>query len=86
LSNQRLKSFLDDDRQATTMTAAPRPVQHVDAASKFVAELTAVRNNCKVFSELLTEMKPGQETAADVELLEVKFSACYSYQLANRCT
>jgi len=42
----------------------------VDEGNKLGEELTTVRNNCKVMSEMLTEMKPGQDSAADIELLE----------------
>lgn len=35
------------------------------------SELDIVRGNCKVMSEMLTEMVPGQEDASDLELLQV---------------
>lgn len=35
------------------------------------SELDIVRRNCKVMSEMLTEMVPGQEDASDLELLQV---------------
>lgn len=36
------------------------------------SELDVVRGNTKVMSEMLTEMVPGQEDAADLELLQVR--------------
>lgn len=42
------------------------------------SELDIVRGNCKVMSEMLTEMVPGQEDASDLELLQVlKFSGFF---------
>lgn len=35
------------------------------------SELDVVRGNCKVMSEMLTEIVPGQEDASDLELLQV---------------
>jgi len=52
----------------------------VDEGNKIGAELTTVRNNCKIMGDMLTEMKPGHETAADVELLEELNTTCREMQ------
>ena len=39
--------------------------------AKLRSELDTVQQNCKVFSEMLTEMTPGQEEVSDLELLQV---------------
>ena len=39
--------------------------------AKLKSELDVVQQNCKVFSEMLTEMTPGQENSSDLELLLV---------------
>ena len=43
---------------------------------KLRSELDVVEQNCKVFSEMLTEMTPGQEDRSDLELLQVN-GGCY---------
>ena len=40
--------------------------------AKLRSELDVVEQNCKVFSEMLTEMSPGQEDRSDLELLQVR--------------
>lgn len=37
------------------------------------SELDVVKGNITVMSEMLTEMVPGQEAAADLELLQVRY-------------
>ena len=39
--------------------------------SKLKKELDVVQQNCRVLSEMLTEMTPGQESPSDLELLTV---------------
>lgn len=52
------------------------------------SELDIVRGNCKVMSEMLTEMVPGQEDASDLELLQVlnlsEFSSCFFFNLFSK--
>lgn len=43
------------------------------------SELDIVRGNCKVMSEMLTEMVPGQEDASDLELLQVLNPTVFSH-------
>ena len=38
---------------------------------KLRKELDVTQQNCKVFSEMLTELKPGQASTQDMELLNV---------------
>lgn len=40
---------------------------------KIRSELDIVNGNIAVMSEMLTEMTPGQEEAADLQLLQVNF-------------
>lgn len=42
-----------------------------DQLAKLKTELDVVQQNCKVFSEMLTEMTPCQEEVSDLELLQV---------------
>uniref|UniRef100_A0A3B4CLV9 Target of myb1 like 2 membrane trafficking protein n=1 Tax=Pygocentrus nattereri TaxID=42514 RepID=A0A3B4CLV9_PYGNA len=44
------------------------------------SELDVVRGNCKVMSEMLTEMVPGQEEASDLELLQELNRTCRAMQ------
>ncbi|XP_036445053.1 TOM1-like protein 2 isoform X3 [Colossoma macropomum] len=44
------------------------------------SELDIVRGNCKVMSEMLTEMVPGQEEASDLELLQELNRTCRAMQ------
>lgn len=49
------------------------------------SELDIVRGNTKVMSEMLTEMVPGQEDAADYELLQARNSVCVCGFLFYSC-
>ena len=42
-----------------------------DQLTKIKRDLDVVQSNMAVFSEILSEMKPGSENPSDVELLEV---------------
>ncbi|XP_022529059.1 TOM1-like protein 2 isoform X1 [Astyanax mexicanus] len=44
------------------------------------SELDVVRGNCKVMSEMLTEMVPGQEETSDLELLQELNRTCRAMQ------
>jgi len=50
------------------MQAIVSPEQSV----KIRRDLDIVQGNMAVFAEMLSEMKPGQENPADLELMEVK--------------
>ncbi|XP_053468591.1 TOM1-like protein 2 isoform X2 [Ictalurus furcatus] len=54
----------------------PNPEQ----IARLRSELDIVRGNCKVMSEMLTEMVPGQEDASDLELLQELNRTCRAMQ------
>ncbi|CAG7835075.1 unnamed protein product [Allacma fusca] len=51
-----------------------------DQVSKIRRDLDVVQSNMAVFSEMLSEMKPGNENVNDVELLEELFATCKEMQ------
>ncbi|TSO37075.1 TOM1-like protein 2 [Bagarius yarrelli] len=55
---------------------SPNPEQ----IARLRSELDIVRGNCKVMSEMLTEMVPGQEDASDLELLQELNRTCRAMQ------
>ncbi|XP_062874456.1 TOM1-like protein 2 isoform X3 [Trichomycterus rosablanca] len=61
---------------AMTGPIAPNPEQ----IARLRSELDIVRGNCKVMSEMLTEMVPGQEDASDLELLQELNRTCRAMQ------
>ncbi|KAM9456837.1 TOM1-like protein 2 isoform 1-T1 [Clarias gariepinus] len=78
-------SVLPAQTQMPNMTGpiTPNPEQGVFVLSKIArlrSELDIVRGNCKVMSEMLTEMVPGQEDASDLELLQELNRTCRSMQ------
>ncbi|XP_046721909.1 TOM1-like protein 2 isoform X5 [Silurus meridionalis] len=54
----------------------PNPEQ----IARLRSELDIVRGNCKVMSEMLTEMVPGQEEESDLELLQELNRTCRAMQ------
>ena len=55
--------------------------------SKLKKELDVVQQNCRVLSEMLTEMTPGQESPSDLELLTVSktkplLAACFALEFS----
>ncbi|KAK1799464.1 hypothetical protein P4O66_007683, partial [Electrophorus voltai] len=52
----------------------------VGQIARLRSELDIVRGNCKVMSEMLTEMVPGQEDASDLELLQELNRTCRAMQ------
>ncbi|XP_076852934.1 TOM1-like protein 2 isoform X2 [Brachyhypopomus gauderio] len=60
--------------QTGPITANPEQV------GRLRSELDIVRGNCKVMSEMLTEMVPGQEEASDLELLQELNRTCRAMQ------
>ncbi|XP_066497614.1 TOM1-like protein 2 isoform X2 [Hoplias malabaricus] len=51
-----------------------------EQVARLRSELDIVRGNCKVMSEMLTEMVPGQEEASDLELLQELNRTCRAMQ------
>ncbi|KAL7860473.1 hypothetical protein AOLI_G00168220 [Acnodon oligacanthus] len=51
-----------------------------EQTARLRSELDIVRGNCKVMSEMLTEMVPGQEEASDLELLQELNRTCRAMQ------
>ncbi|CAG0899088.1 unnamed protein product, partial [Cyprideis torosa] len=47
---------------------------------KIKSELDIVQGNCRVFSEMLTELKPGEEKPEDLALLKELYATCRSMQ------
>uniref|UniRef100_A0A4W4GS96 Target of myb1 like 2 membrane trafficking protein n=1 Tax=Electrophorus electricus TaxID=8005 RepID=A0A4W4GS96_ELEEL len=60
--------------QTGPITANPEQI------ARLRSELDIVRGNCKVMSEMLTEMVPGQEDASDLELLQELNRTCRAMQ------
>ena len=52
-------------------TTAEQNIVTPDQLTKIKRDLDVVQSNMAVFSEILSEMKPGSENPSDVELLEV---------------
>jgi hypothetical protein len=50
--------------------------------AKLKSELDIVQQNVKVFSEMLTELSPGQEHQSDLDLLKV----CTDVTIVNNTT
>ncbi|XP_060757711.1 TOM1-like protein 2 isoform X1 [Neoarius graeffei] len=71
-------SGLPAQTQMPNMTGpiTPNPEQ----IARLRSELDIVRGNCKVMSEMLTEMVPGQEDASDLELLQELNRTCRAMQ------
>ncbi|XP_026771943.3 TOM1-like protein 2 isoform X2 [Pangasianodon hypophthalmus] len=71
-------SGLPAQTQMPNMTGpiTPNPEQ----IARLRSELDIVRGNCKVMSEMLTEMVPGQEEASDLELLQELNRTCRAMQ------
>ena len=46
---------------------------------KLSSELDIVQQNCKVFSDMLTELTPGSEDPSDLELLQVLLINLYLF-------
>lgn len=51
-----------------------------DQLAKLKSELDVVKQNCRVFSEMLTELTPGQQTESDTELLQQLNHTCKQMQ------
>lgn len=71
------------------MSSGPPPASSIEAypfhlspeqLNKLRNELEIVQGNIKVFSEMLTELKPGQEHRDDLELLVDLHSTCQAMQ------
>ncbi|KAG7334956.1 hypothetical protein KOW79_001552 [Hemibagrus wyckioides] len=71
-------NVLPAQTQLPNMTGpiTPNPEQ----IARLRSELDIVRGNCKVMSEMLTEMVPGQEDASDLELLQELNRTCRAMQ------
>lgn len=65
--------------QQPQMVPAGPMVPTPDQLAKLRSEFDIVQQNCKVFSEMLTEMSSGQEHPSDVELLMVRNPAIFHY-------
>ncbi|KAM4631879.1 TOM1-like protein 2 isoform 2-T2 [Discoglossus pictus] len=69
-----------------TATVGPPPsvggpiTANSEQIGRLRSELDIVRGNTKVMSEMLTEMKPGQEDASDLELLQDLNRTCRAMQ------
>ena len=46
---------------------------NAEQLGKLKSELDVVQQNCKLLSEMLTELTPGSEDPSDLELLQVSW-------------
>ena len=60
--------------QRLQMPASGPVLLNTEQLGKLKTELDVVQQNCKVQSEMLTELIPGSEDPRDLELLQVGYS------------
>ncbi|KAL3277213.1 hypothetical protein HHI36_012563 [Cryptolaemus montrouzieri] len=67
---------------ATSPNQVPSPASALspEQRAKIQSELDVVQSNMNVLGEMLNEMKPGQELADELELLQELKAACHSMQ------
>ncbi|XP_060748102.1 TOM1-like protein 2 isoform X3 [Tachysurus vachellii] len=71
-------SGLPAQNQIANVTGPVTP--NAEQIARLRSELDIVRGNCKVMSEMLTEIVPGQEDASDLELLQELNRTCRAMQ------
>ncbi|XP_064414998.1 TOM1-like protein 2 [Latimeria chalumnae] len=66
--------------QAPPLSVSESITANSEQIARLRSELDIVRGNCKVMSEMLTEMVPGQEEPSDLELLQELNRTCRAMQ------